>query len=128
MEMNRFACEFVRTGKLGRLQRVRGYCYPGPRDYEGLPPQPVPEGDDWDVWQAQTEARPYNHALQFGWMGWRAYSGGEMTNWGAHGTDQIQWALKTGEIGVVSPYLLEPPGWVSFVVAWGSVLLTLYSG
>jgi predicted dehydrogenase len=28
-----------------------------------------------------------------GWMQWRDFSGGEMTNWGAHGVDQIQWAL-----------------------------------
>ena len=28
-----------------------------------------------------------------GWMRWRDFSGGEMTNWGAHGVDQIQWAL-----------------------------------
>jgi predicted dehydrogenase len=101
MEMNRFACELVRSGGIGRIKRVQGFCYTGPRDYEGLPEQPIPEGDDWDVWQAQTEARPFNHALQFGWMGWRAYSGGEMTNWGAHGVDQIQWALGKSLTGPV---------------------------
>ena len=26
-------------------------------------------------------------------MRWRDFAGGEMTNWGAHGVDQIQWAL-----------------------------------
>jgi len=121
MEMNRFACEFVRTGKLGRLERVKGCCYPGPRDYEGLPAQPIPEGDDWDVWQAQAEARPYNHALQFGWMGWRDYSGGEMTNWGAHGTDQIQWALGRSETGPVEIWPTEsgPSGAVSMRYADG---------
>jgi len=121
MEMNRFACEFVRTGKLGRLERVKGCCYSGPRDYEGLPAQPIPEGDDWEVWQAQAEARPYNHALQFGWMGWRAYSGGEMTNWGAHGADQIQWALGRSEAGPVEIWPTEsgPSGAVSMRYANG---------
>lgn len=108
MEMNRFACEFVREGKLGKLKRVQGVCYAGPADYEGLPGQPVPEGDDWNVWQAQTEARPFNHALQFGWMGWRDYSGGQMTNWGAHGVDQIQWALGMSETGPVEVWATSP--------------------
>jgi len=101
MDMNRFACELVRTGGIGKLKKVQGVCYTGPRDYQGLPEQPIPEGDDWNVWQAQTEARPFNHALQFGWMAWRSYSGGEMTNWGAHGVDQIQWALGKSLTGPV---------------------------
>ncbi|MBN1491613.1 MAG: Gfo/Idh/MocA family oxidoreductase [Phycisphaerae bacterium] len=108
MEMNRFACEVVRSGGIGKLKQITGICYTGPRDYAGLPAQPVPDGDDWDVWQAQTEARPFNHALQFGWMGWRAYSGGEMTNWGAHGVDQIQWALGKCESGPVELWPITP--------------------
>jgi len=101
MEMNRFACELVRSGGIGKIKAVQGVCYTGPRDYDGLPGQPVPEGDDWDRWQGPTAWRPFNHALQFGWMGWRDYSGGEMTNWGAHGVDQIQWALGMSETGPV---------------------------
>jgi len=121
MEMNRFACELVRTGRIGKIKRVQGLCYPGPRDYEGLGEQPIPEGDDWNVWQAQTEARPFNHALQFGWMGWRAYSGGEMTNWGAHGVDQIQWALGKSTTGPVElwPVTPGPNGKVSMRYADG---------
>lgn len=121
MEMNRFACEFVREGRLGKLKQVQGVCYSGPRDYDGLPEQPIPEGDDWDVWQAQTEGRPFNHALQFGWMGWRDYSGGEMTNWGAHGVDQIQWATGKSQTGPVElwPTSPGPNGAVSMKYADG---------
>ncbi|MHC4175978.1 MAG: Gfo/Idh/MocA family protein [Planctomycetota bacterium] len=108
MEMNRFACELVRTGGIGKLRKVQGVCYTGPRDYQGLPEQPIPQGDDWDVWQSRTEARPFNHALQFGWMAWRAYSGGEMTNWGAHGVDQIQWALGKSLTGPVEIWPVTP--------------------
>jgi predicted dehydrogenase len=108
MEMNRFACELVRTGGIGKLKHVQGINYGGPREYQGLPEQPIPEGDDWDIWQAQTEARPFNHALQFGWMGWRDYSGGQMTNWGAHGVDQIQWALGKSESGPVEIWPVTP--------------------
>ena len=90
--MNRVACEFVRSGGLGKLSYVQGVNYPGPQRYTGLPAETVPETDDWDAWQGPTEARPFNSQLQFSWMRWRDYSGGEMTNWGAHGVDQIQWA------------------------------------
>ncbi|MCH5376391.1 MAG: Gfo/Idh/MocA family oxidoreductase, partial [Planctomycetes bacterium] len=121
MEMNRFACALVRSGGIGKIRRVQGVCYTGPRDYQGLPEQPIPEGDDWDVWQGQTEARPFNHALQFGWMAWRAYSGGEMTNWGAHGVDQIQWALGKSLTGPVEiwPVTDGPSGKVSMRYADG---------
>jgi predicted dehydrogenase len=111
MEMNRFACELVRSGKIGKLKLVQAVRYPGPDRYQGLPEQPIPAGDDWDAWCSQAELRPFNHALQFGWMRWRAYSGGEMTNWGAHGVDQIQWALGMSESGPLEIWPITPgPG------------------
>jgi predicted dehydrogenase len=124
MEMNRFACQFVRNGGVGKLRVVLGMNYPGPRRYTGLPEQPIPEGLDWDVWQAQAPWRPYNSQLHFGWMGWRAYSGGEMTNWGAHGLDQIQWALGASQSGPVEiwPTSEGPNGKVSMKYANGLVV------
>lgn len=108
MEMNRFACELVRSGGIGPLKAVFGMCYTGPRDYDGLPGQTPPDGDDWDRWQGPTAYRPFHPSLQFGWMGWRDYSGGEMTNWGAHGVDQIQWALGMSQTGPVEIWPVTP--------------------
>src|SRR3954454_4582066 len=93
MEINRFCCEFVRDGKIGKVKQVSAVNYTGPHRYKGLPEEPVPPTDDWKTWLGPTELRPFNKQLQFSWMRWRDYSGGEMTNWGAHGVDQIQWAL-----------------------------------
>ncbi len=107
MEVNRFACEFIRDGKLGKVEHVSGVNYGGPRKYTKLPEEPVPPTDDWNTWCGPTEVRPFNHELQFGWMQWRAYSGGQMTNWGAHGVDQIQWALGKDGTG---PTELWPDG------------------
>ncbi len=101
MERNRVACEFIRSGGLGKLSYVQGLAYGGPKRYNGLPEEPVPETDNWDVWCGPTENRPFNNALQFAWMQWRDYSGGDMTNWGAHGVDQIQWALGMSHSGPV---------------------------
>lgn len=101
MERNRVACEFIRNGGLGKLSYVQGLAYGGPKRYTGLPEEPIPETDNWDVWCGPTELRPFNKQLQFAWMQWRDYSGGDMTNWGAHGVDQIQWALGMSHSGPV---------------------------
>jgi predicted dehydrogenase len=108
MEINKFCCEYIRDGKIGKVERVEGVNYTGPRRYEGLPEEPIPEGDDWNTWCGPTELRPFNNQLQFGWMQWRDYSGGEMTNWGAHGIDQIQWALGMDGTGPTELWPDEP--------------------
>jgi predicted dehydrogenase len=108
MEINRFCCEFIRDGKIGKVEKVEGVNYTGPRRYEGLPEEPIPEGDDWNTWCGPTELRPFNNQLQFAWMQWRDYSGGEMTNWGAHGIDQIQWALGMDGTGPTELWPEEP--------------------
>lgn len=102
MEMNRVACEFVRNGGLGKVVEVRAICYPGaaPSPQEPFPVEEVPAGLDWNMWLNQAADRPFN-AKWMGWMQWRDFAGGEMTNWGAHGVDQIQWALGMDSTGPI---------------------------
>jgi len=121
MELNEFACRFIREGGIGRVHTVQCCNYPGPGVYTGLPEEPLPSGLDWDMWCNRTELRPYSSRLQFAWMAWRSYSGGEMTNWGAHGVDQVQWALGMDESGPVKvwPVTPEPNGKVSMKYANG---------
>ncbi len=94
MAMNRVACELVRSGGLGRVLEVRAINYGGPQasPAQSLGEVAVPAGLDWNTWLNQAASRPF-HPDWMGWMRWRDFSGGEMTNWGAHGLDQIQWAL-----------------------------------
>ena len=102
MRLNEYGCRMIREGKLGKVKLVQAcnypFCNPIPDDYEE---QPIPEGLNWDAWQGPTQYHKFNHML-LGWMGWREYAGGEMTNWGAHGVDQIQWALGADETGPVA--------------------------
>ena len=107
MEVNRFCCAFVREGKIGKVKQVSAVNYPGPRKYTELPKEQIPETDDWNTWLGPTPVRPFNNKLQFSWMQWWDYSGGEMTNWGAHGVDQIQSALGKDGTG---PTELWPDG------------------
>ncbi len=122
MAMNRVACELVRSGALGKVLEVRAINYTGPRDSPAqLPPeQPVPAGLDWNVWLNQAAMRPFNGDWM-GWMQWRDFSGGEMTNWGAHGVDQIQWALGADGTGPteLKPLSAGPNGQVAMKYASG---------
>ncbi len=108
MENNRVACELVRTGGLGKIREVRAINYSGatPSPTTGFPAEKIPQGLDWNMWLNQAAQRPFNQKW-LGWMKWRDFAGGEMTNWGAHGVDQIQWALGASQTG---PVELEPLG------------------
>jgi predicted dehydrogenase len=102
MEMNRVACEVVRNGGLGKILEVRAIAYSGPEPSpkEPFPAQAIPKGLDWNMWLNQASNRPFNNQWM-GWMRWRDFAGGEMTNWGAHGVDQIQWALGMDATGPI---------------------------
>ena len=105
MSGHRTGCELVRNGLAGKIHTVLIVNYPSPWEC-GLPGQPVPEGLNWDVWCGMTEPVPYHEDLYIqrsnpGWISFRPYSGGEMTGWGAHGFDQIQWALDMDHTGPV---------------------------
>lgn len=122
MAVNRVACELVRSGGLGKILEVRAINYGGA---EASPtPFPsgaaVPEGLDWNMWLNQAAERPF-HPDWMGWMRWRDFAGGEMTNWGAHGVDQIQWALGADDTGPISmrPLTDGPNGQVAMRYANG---------
>jgi predicted dehydrogenase len=92
MEMNRVACEFVRNGGLGKLKYVLAVNYSGvgpTPSVDSYEEKPIPSGFNWDLHLNQSEWRPFGSGATRG----RNYVGGQMTNWGAHGVDQIQWAL-----------------------------------
>jgi predicted dehydrogenase len=102
---HRLGCELVRNGLAGKIHTVLIQNYPSPWECS-LPGQAVPEGMDWDTWCGPTEPAPYHPDLYAprakpGWISFRPYSGGEMAGTGAHGFDQIQWALDLDHTGPV---------------------------
>ncbi len=89
----RQAVEMVRQGRLGRLQKVDVVlgknAVGGPFEARKIPPNL-----NWDLWQGQTPDVPYlaeRSHYTFRW--WYEYSGGQMTDWGAHHLDIAQWAI-----------------------------------
>jgi predicted dehydrogenase len=93
----RKACELVRSGRIGKLLTVHvGIGQPSQEKY--LPEQPVREGFDWDRWLGPAPWQPYNEErcsgnYSGGWRRIRDYSGGMMTDWGAHHFDIAQWGM-----------------------------------
>ena len=101
----RFACEMVRNGRIGDLKRIHVNVGGSSRDcYE--PAEPVPPGVDWDRWLGPAPYRPFNTRILKGWRAYRDYSGGGMTDWGAHHFDIAQWALDMDNSG---PREIIPP-------------------
>lgn len=112
MWANRVGCELVRTGRIGKITRVVAHDYPSPWEC-ALPAEPMPDGLDWDLWCGPTEPVPYNKDLYApranpGWLSFRPYSGGEMTGWGSHGFDQVQWALGMDASGPIEVWTEGP--------------------
>jgi predicted dehydrogenase len=89
----RLACELVRNGRIGKVSHVGVFLPAGMR---GGPfsPSSVPSGFDWDFWQGQTPAVDYvRERAHFSFRYWYDYSGGTMTDWGAHHNDIVLWGL-----------------------------------
>jgi predicted dehydrogenase len=116
MAFHRLGCELVRNGLAGKIHTVHVLNYPSPWEAR-MPAQPVPEGLNWDAWCGQTEPVPFHNDIYIqrsnpGWISLRPYSGGEMTGTGAHGLDQVQWALDMDHTGPVEVWCeggkLEP--------------------
>ena len=98
----RLACELVRNGRLGKLQQARVWLPAGLRAGP-FKSAPVPAGLNWDFWQGQAPAADYVTERCHGtFRFWYEYSGGTMTDWGAHHNDIAYWA-----IGLLAPAKVE---------------------
>jgi predicted dehydrogenase len=84
----------ARSGQLGTVHTI-DVVLPGPAPAGGpFASQPIPEGLNWDTWLGQTpfvDFCPERCHGTFRW--WFEYSGGMMTDWGAHYVDIVHWAL-----------------------------------
>jgi len=98
---HRFA-ELVRNGRIGKLRRILVQLPAGPPQPGDPTPKPVPDGFDYELWLGPAPWKPYREGLhQFHWRWNRDYSGGNLTDWGAHQLDTVQWANHTERTGPV---------------------------
>jgi len=86
----------------------------GPSKPCDLPAEKDEPGLDWDRWLGPAPKRAYNSVLSPrgvhntfpNWRNYREYSGGMMTDWGAHHFDIAQWGLDmdgSGPVEIIPP-------------------------
>jgi predicted dehydrogenase len=98
----RLACELVRNKRIGELKEIDVYLPAGQREGP-FTSTPIPSGFDWDMWQGQTPALDYvKERTHLYFRYWWGYSGGTMTDWGAHHNDIALWATGFERSGPVS--------------------------
>ena len=89
----RLAVEMVHQGRIGKLQRVDvvlGKNVTGGPFEIRKPSAKL----NWDLWQGQTPEVPYiEERCHYTFRWWYEYSGGQMTDWGAHHMDIAQWGI-----------------------------------
>jgi predicted dehydrogenase len=90
------AADLVRGGAIGKVTVARSFHIQNEwpkgigQPADGMPPP----GVDWDAWLGPAPKRPYNKNRTFYRFRWFCdYSGGQVTNFGVHYMDAIQWAL-----------------------------------
>jgi predicted dehydrogenase len=108
------AIALVRAGRVGDIKRVT--CVINGFDSSPvIPVVPVPKGLDWDRWlgpapkvdyRALPELRegygggvPLYSNCHYSFRNWHEYSGGKLTDWGAHHVDIACWALGATDTG-----------------------------
>lgn len=107
----RKACELVRNGYIGKLERVICGLPGGASDISGrgsrTAPEPIPEGFDYNFWLGPAPEAPYSPArCHVNWRWILDYSGGQVTDWGGHHPDIAQWGMNTehtGPVEIVNP-------------------------
>jgi predicted dehydrogenase len=95
-------CELVRNGRIGKVHTIKVGLPAGPDEPGDPTPMPVPEGFDYDMWVGPAPWAPYTKGRCHWNFRWNFdYSGGELTDWGAHLLDGAQWGNDTEHTGPV---------------------------
>lgn len=89
----RLAVEMVRSGRIGELKTVEVIL--GKNEIGGPFEIRQPPGNlNWNLWQGQTPDVPYiEQRSHYTFRWWQEYSGGQMTDWGAHHIDIAHWGI-----------------------------------
>jgi len=93
------AVGIIREGRIGKIKKIT--CNIGTAPIGGPFTKSEPPANlDWNMWLGQAPLVDYIKErchYQFRW--WYEYSGGKMTDWGAHHVDIAQWAIEQNGAG-----------------------------
>jgi len=99
----RHAVELVRNGRIGELKSIHVFLPGNNRHSEGAwTIDKIPEEFDYDFWLGPAPWEPFTEErCHYNFRFILDYSGGQVTNWGAHHLDVAQWALDMDDSGPV---------------------------
>jgi predicted dehydrogenase len=102
-EFFRQACEAARNGRIGKISRVvvgiPDNNVENPIDWKE---EPIPPGFNYNLWLGPAPAAPYTTLrCHYTFRFLLDYSGGQITNFGAHNLDIAQWGLDMDNSGPV---------------------------
>jgi predicted dehydrogenase len=116
------AIALIRDGRLGELKKATCSIGGAPTSPQ-IPVAKPPKTLDWNLWQGPTPDVPFRYLsgdngetqswsrchYEFRW--WYEYSGGKLTDWGAHHCDIATWGLDKTDTGPVSidPVMAKHP-------------------
>jgi predicted dehydrogenase len=103
------ACELVRNGRIGKLQTVNVFVPAGIRGNH-FKKVSVPPEFNYDFWLGQApDAEYYTERCHATFRWWFDYSGGPVTDWGAHHNDIARWAIGLDGPAAVEAKVVTPP-------------------
>ena len=116
------AIALIRDGRIGELKKTTCVINGAPTSPR-IPKVAPPNHLDWNLWQGPVPQMPYRYLAgdngetkswsrchyEFRW--WYEYSGGKLTDWGAHHVDIATWALGKTDTGPISvdPVMVKHP-------------------
>ncbi len=110
----RHTCELLRNGRIGKLHTVNVNISTRSGKNEAWDPQPVPSELDYDLWLGPAPYTGYHPGrVHYNFRFVTDFSGGDVTNWGAHFLDVAQWGIgadESGPLEVEGTGRRHPPG------------------
>ncbi len=98
----RFACELVRNGRIGKVHSVKVGIPGNNKSAPVYKEEPIPPYFDYNMWLGPAPYEPYcSDRCHYNFRFILDYSGGQVTNWGAHHLDIAQWGLGMDDSGPV---------------------------
>lgn len=92
------AIEFVRSGKLGKIQLCRAWNLTPPNPLGHQHPMPVPAGLDWDFWVGPAKMFGYQPNRCHNTWRWFFQTGtGKIGDWGAHMIDIVLLGMRESD-------------------------------
>jgi len=97
------AVDFIRSGDLGKISRVKAWSYTGKDMLPVAPDETAPPEVDYDLWLGPSKLRQFNkNRFHYNFRYYWDYAGGLMTDWGVHMLDYALYGMNVSEPNTIA--------------------------